>query len=388
MWGEGGLGRRNVGLGALLRGPMQHWCSCSGPVASQLSSLASPSTPAYSNRSTPTSHHIPHIKFLFPPTAPLITSALSLISLSSSHHLSSVPFFGPLFNGAIVTGTLLPSLVRATCINASRAVKSRLTLYQSLYPFAPPPSLPPSLLPSTVYLWGKKRTKATIAKREWGGGDRINQQVLGGGLISDEVPTPSDCHSGSPGRTKAPTPVSMATCGLGTHRKTWRFFKDEGTVRGGGVWGLRVKVMRRVRVGGWGGVGGGGRASRPQQHPKRQLAALGSCQSDYRGWGGFAWHRQSGSFRVSLPSQSFPSNWKHTERERERAILASHLSHPTRPSFCRSWVFNEIAVWQMSVIQSQAIYHHVRGQRSLSRISLLTASQSHRRGRAGGTEAA
>ncbi|KAJ8341807.1 hypothetical protein SKAU_G00340980 [Synaphobranchus kaupii] len=42
-----------------------------------------------------------------------------------------VPFFGPLFNGAIVTGTLLPSLVRATCINASRAVKSRLTLYQS-----------------------------------------------------------------------------------------------------------------------------------------------------------------------------------------------------------------------------------------------------------------
>ncbi|XP_045063440.1 ral GTPase-activating protein subunit alpha-2-like isoform X2 [Coregonus clupeaformis] len=44
-----------------------------------------------------------------------------------------VPFFGPLFSGAIVTGTLLPSLVRATCINASRAVKSRLTLYQSFY---------------------------------------------------------------------------------------------------------------------------------------------------------------------------------------------------------------------------------------------------------------
>ncbi|KAI4875282.1 hypothetical protein NFI96_004784 [Prochilodus magdalenae] len=43
-----------------------------------------------------------------------------------------VPFFGPLFDGAMVTGTLLPSLVRATCINASRAVKSRLTLYQSL----------------------------------------------------------------------------------------------------------------------------------------------------------------------------------------------------------------------------------------------------------------
>ncbi|KAJ0008846.1 hypothetical protein NQD34_016261 [Periophthalmus magnuspinnatus] len=44
-----------------------------------------------------------------------------------------VPFFGPLFDGAIITGTLLPSLVRATCINASRAVKSRLTLYQSFY---------------------------------------------------------------------------------------------------------------------------------------------------------------------------------------------------------------------------------------------------------------
>ncbi|XP_072313908.1 ral GTPase-activating protein subunit alpha-2 isoform X2 [Eucyclogobius newberryi] len=44
-----------------------------------------------------------------------------------------VPFFGPLFDGAIITGTLLPSLVRSTCINASRAVKSRLTLYQSFY---------------------------------------------------------------------------------------------------------------------------------------------------------------------------------------------------------------------------------------------------------------
>ncbi|XP_030213010.1 ral GTPase-activating protein subunit alpha-2 isoform X2 [Gadus morhua] len=44
-----------------------------------------------------------------------------------------VPFFGPLFNGAIVTGALLPSVLRATCINASRAVKSRLTLYQSFY---------------------------------------------------------------------------------------------------------------------------------------------------------------------------------------------------------------------------------------------------------------
>ncbi|XP_061699184.1 ral GTPase-activating protein subunit alpha-2 isoform X3 [Syngnathoides biaculeatus] len=46
---------------------------------------------------------------------------------------TQVPFFGPLFNCAIINGKLLPSLVRATCINASRAVKSRLTLYQSFY---------------------------------------------------------------------------------------------------------------------------------------------------------------------------------------------------------------------------------------------------------------
>uniref|UniRef100_A0A8C5T356 Ral GTPase activating protein catalytic subunit alpha 2 n=1 Tax=Laticauda laticaudata TaxID=8630 RepID=A0A8C5T356_LATLA len=44
-----------------------------------------------------------------------------------------VPFFGPLFNGAIVTAKLLPNLIRATCINASRAVKSLITLYQSFY---------------------------------------------------------------------------------------------------------------------------------------------------------------------------------------------------------------------------------------------------------------
>ncbi|XP_026528322.1 ral GTPase-activating protein subunit alpha-2 [Notechis scutatus] len=46
---------------------------------------------------------------------------------------SQVPFFGPLFNGAIVTAKLLPNLIRATCINASRAVKSLITLYQSFY---------------------------------------------------------------------------------------------------------------------------------------------------------------------------------------------------------------------------------------------------------------
>ncbi|KAM6144405.1 ral GTPase-activating protein subunit alpha-2 isoform 2-T2 [Erethizon dorsatum] len=44
-----------------------------------------------------------------------------------------VPFFGPLFDGAIVSGRLLPSLICATCINASRAVKCLIPLYQSFY---------------------------------------------------------------------------------------------------------------------------------------------------------------------------------------------------------------------------------------------------------------
>ncbi|XP_073930334.1 ral GTPase-activating protein subunit alpha-2 isoform X3 [Castor canadensis] len=44
-----------------------------------------------------------------------------------------VPFFGPLFDGAIVNGKLLPSLICATCINASRAVKCLIPLYQSFY---------------------------------------------------------------------------------------------------------------------------------------------------------------------------------------------------------------------------------------------------------------
>uniref|UniRef100_A0A4W3JR80 Ral GTPase activating protein catalytic subunit alpha 2 n=1 Tax=Callorhinchus milii TaxID=7868 RepID=A0A4W3JR80_CALMI len=44
-----------------------------------------------------------------------------------------VPFFGPLFDGAIVNGKLLPSLVRVTGINASRAVKTLIPLYQGFY---------------------------------------------------------------------------------------------------------------------------------------------------------------------------------------------------------------------------------------------------------------
>lgn len=46
-----------------------------------------------------------------------------------------VPFFGPLFDGAIVDLKILPAMVRATAINASRSLKSLIPLYQNLYPF-------------------------------------------------------------------------------------------------------------------------------------------------------------------------------------------------------------------------------------------------------------
>ncbi|XP_073725303.1 ral GTPase-activating protein subunit alpha-1 isoform X6 [Misgurnus anguillicaudatus] len=44
-----------------------------------------------------------------------------------------VPFFGPLFDGAIVDEKILPTVVRATAINASRALKSLIPLYQNFY---------------------------------------------------------------------------------------------------------------------------------------------------------------------------------------------------------------------------------------------------------------
>ncbi|XP_033639628.1 ral GTPase-activating protein subunit alpha-2-like isoform X1 [Asterias rubens] len=44
-----------------------------------------------------------------------------------------VPFFGPLFDGAIVDHKVLPGLVRATAINASRVKRSQLHLYQRYY---------------------------------------------------------------------------------------------------------------------------------------------------------------------------------------------------------------------------------------------------------------
>lgn len=45
---------------------------------------------------------------------------------------TQVPFFGPLFNGAIVGRKILPGLVRATALNASRAKRSMLPYYLNL----------------------------------------------------------------------------------------------------------------------------------------------------------------------------------------------------------------------------------------------------------------
>jgi len=41
-----------------------------------------------------------------------------------------VPMFGPLFDGALVDRKVLPALVRATVINASRASRELLPLYE------------------------------------------------------------------------------------------------------------------------------------------------------------------------------------------------------------------------------------------------------------------
>ncbi|EDV29843.1 uncharacterized protein TRIADDRAFT_20339, partial [Trichoplax adhaerens] len=45
-----------------------------------------------------------------------------------------IPLFGPLFDGAVISKSILPVLVRATAINASRAKRSQLPLYRLLYP--------------------------------------------------------------------------------------------------------------------------------------------------------------------------------------------------------------------------------------------------------------
>uniref|UniRef100_H2Z703 Rap-GAP domain-containing protein n=1 Tax=Ciona savignyi TaxID=51511 RepID=H2Z703_CIOSA len=44
-----------------------------------------------------------------------------------------VPYFGPLFDGAIVNSRVLPVLVRETAINAGRAKRSQIPLYQPFY---------------------------------------------------------------------------------------------------------------------------------------------------------------------------------------------------------------------------------------------------------------
>jgi hypothetical protein len=46
-----------------------------------------------------------------------------------------VPFFGPLFDGAILDREILPGLVRATAINASSALRMLKPYFRSLYPF-------------------------------------------------------------------------------------------------------------------------------------------------------------------------------------------------------------------------------------------------------------
>ena len=48
--------------------------------------------------------------------------------------ISQVPYFGPLFDGALVDHKILPGLVRATAINASQVLRAAKPFYQALYP--------------------------------------------------------------------------------------------------------------------------------------------------------------------------------------------------------------------------------------------------------------
>jgi hypothetical protein len=45
--------------------------------------------------------------------------------------LFQVPYFGPLFNESVVGDKVLPGLVRASAIGASRAKRSMLPFYQN-----------------------------------------------------------------------------------------------------------------------------------------------------------------------------------------------------------------------------------------------------------------
>jgi hypothetical protein len=46
---------------------------------------------------------------------------------------NEIPFFGPLFNGAVVHLSVLGGLIRATAINASRAQRSQVKFYQQYF---------------------------------------------------------------------------------------------------------------------------------------------------------------------------------------------------------------------------------------------------------------
>ena len=48
---------------------------------------------------------------------------------------AEVPFFGPLFDGAIVPQQCLSGLVRATAVNASRLLRALNPMHHTLYPF-------------------------------------------------------------------------------------------------------------------------------------------------------------------------------------------------------------------------------------------------------------
>ncbi|XP_065181814.1 ral GTPase-activating protein subunit alpha-1-like isoform X2 [Sycon ciliatum] len=58
---------------------------------------------------------------------------VQILKKESSRDGKSFPFFGPLFDGAVVDKCTLPGLVRATAINASRARRSELAYYQAYY---------------------------------------------------------------------------------------------------------------------------------------------------------------------------------------------------------------------------------------------------------------
>lgn len=53
-----------------------------------------------------------------------------VVYVASPSLISQIPLFGPLFDGALVNKESLPSLVRATAINALRAQRSPLVGYR------------------------------------------------------------------------------------------------------------------------------------------------------------------------------------------------------------------------------------------------------------------